>query len=86
MKPTVPEVLPLVRDLYRGLAPCTRDAGRVGGHLHIVLDDGNTEDNHVQFCLDSATKDNCTTCIKLAELMLKMSKTQRGKLSDMAYG
>jgi len=83
MKPTVPEVEPLVQRLYDGTAPCSRDAGCVGGHLHIVLDDGNIEDGHVQYCLDSATCDDCVTCIKLAKLLTQMSRTQRRKLASM---
>lgn len=86
MKPTVPEVLPLVHRLYRGDDPCVpHHSGNVGGHLHIVLDDGNVERGHVQFCLDEARKDGCVTCIRIAELMIQMSPTQCGKLSDRAY-
>jgi hypothetical protein len=80
MKPTVPEVLPLVRRLYNEDDLCSRNSGIVGGHLHIVLDDGNVEDSNVQFCLQEAIKDHCATCIRLAELLLLMSKTQRAKL------
>lgn len=85
MKPTVPEVLPLVRSLYRGLDLCTRDSGGVGGHLHIVLDDGNITDSDVRFCLDEARHDKCATCVKIAELLMQMSRTQRAKISEMAY-
>lgn len=86
MKPTIPEVLPLVHRLYRGVDPCTRDAGLIGGHLHIVIDDGNVEDGHVAYCLEEARKDQCQTCITLGELLIKMSKTQRSRLSAEAYG
>ena len=85
LKPAVPEVLSLVRRLYAQDDPCTRDAGCVGGHLHIVLDDGNVEDGHVAFCLTKAQEDGCTTCITLAGLLMRMSKTQRSKLSEGAY-
>lgn len=74
---------PILRDvhrLYQGRDECSRDSGSVGGHLHIVLDDGNIEDGHVQFCLDEARRDACETCIRLAELLLEMSLTQRAKL------
>lgn len=84
-RPTVPEVLPLVHALYRGEAPCTRGSGGVGGHLHVVLDDGNVEHGHVRWCLDSAVSDGCGTCADLARLMLRMTPTQRGVLSSRAY-
>jgi hypothetical protein len=70
-RPTVPEVLPLVRALY------ALPFHGVGGHLHIVLDDGNIEDGSVRFCLDAARGANCAPCAELAEKLLEMSKTQR---------
>lgn len=85
-KPTVPDVLPMVRRLYRGDDPCSRGSGSVGGHLHIVLDDGNVEDGHVSYCLEEAMADQCETCVKLATLLRQMSRTQRGRLPDLAYG
>lgn len=81
-KPTIPEVLPLVNQLYLEEDPCTKDAGCVGGHLHIVLDDGNIEDGCVQFCLDQAIEDNCPTCRTIAEQLMQMSKTQRKKIAS----
>lgn len=43
--PTVAEVLPLVNAYY------AKPGNSVGGNLHIVLDDCNVEDGHVEFCL-----------------------------------
>ncbi len=85
MKPTVPEVAPLVRALYRGDDECSRGSGNVGGHLHIVLDDGNIETGHVSFCLDRALEDDCETCARLARVLLQMSRTQRSKLANMNH-
>jgi len=76
-RPSVAEVIPMVRALYDGDAECTTGAGLVGGHLHIVLDDGNIETGHVDFCLNSATVDNCDTCMRLAQKLKAMSPTQR---------
>ncbi len=84
-KPTVPEVLPLVHRLYDEDDVCTRDAGCVGGHLHIVLDDDNGEDGCVAFCLEEARKDGCATCLRLAELLMQMSRTQRLKLANLKH-
>ena len=72
MKPTVPEVLPLVQTIYaRHCAGCC---------LHIVLDDGNVDDDEVQFCLDRAVTAGHADCQRCAELLVRMSKTQRLKL------
>lgn len=71
-KPTVPDVLPLAKAYYH--------AHPAGGNLHIVLDDGNIEDSSVQFCLDRAREEGDGPGVELAEMLLKMSKTQRKKL------
>lgn len=73
MKPTVQEVAPLVSALY--------ERNPVGCCLHIVLDDENVSDSHVAFCLDMAHESGHCDCIKLAGLLLLMSKTQRLKLA-----
>lgn len=77
MKPTVPEVLLLVKALY-----ATREGG-VGCCLHIVLDDNNVDDSSVQFCLDWARSHKHPKCAEIALLLLAMSKTQRLKLGRM---
>lgn len=78
-KPTVPEVLPLVR--------AYRDAGNpLGGSLHVVLDDGNVEDYFVRACLERCVENGDVEGERLARLLLRMSKTQRTKLSALFYG
>lgn len=76
-RPTVPEVWPLVRAYY------AIDGNSVGGNLHIVLEDGNIKDDDVQWCLDNARERGDASGVELAELLLKMTKTQRTKLSRM---
>lgn len=73
-KPTVPEVMPLIREYY------TKPANGCGGNLHIILEDPNFEDCHVQFCLKEAEKEEDEDGARIARLMLRMSKTQRKKL------
>lgn len=63
-KPTVPEVLPLVHELY------SSDHGTVGGCLHGVLDDGNIEDASVRYSLEIAEKEGCDPCTEIAKLLL----------------
>jgi hypothetical protein len=52
----------------------------VGGNLHIVLDDGNTEDSHVLFCREKAVEDGDVDGIELADALLQLSYTQRRKV------
>ena len=75
-KPTVPEVLPLVNALYaRHSAGCC---------LHIVLDDGNVSTGSVEWCVGDATERGHEDCVRLAKLLLQMSRTQRLKLANSA--
>ena len=72
-KPRVPEVSPLVRAYY--------DLGNItGGSLHIVLDDGNVEDHHVQFCVQYAIDHGDRPGEVLGRVLMLMSKTQRGRV------
>lgn len=77
-RPTVPEVLPLVRALYaRHGAGCC---------WHVVLDDGNYD--CVSWCVDRIEKEGCydggdTECFALAELLPRLSKTQLRKLNRL---
>lgn len=73
-KITVPEVMPLVNAFY------AHPANGAGGCLHIVLDDGNIDDDDVQFCVDYAIEHGDRTAELLAKVLLKMSKTQRKRL------
>lgn len=74
MKPTVPEVMPLVEALYR------TDRGVCGCCLHIILDDGNCEQSHADFCLGYAREHGHPDCITLAKKLVQMSDTQRRKI------
>lgn len=70
MKPkSFKDVLPLVNTIYarHGTGCC----------LHIVTDDGNTEDYHVQWALNNAKAHNHTDCIEALTQLLDMSQTQR---------
>ncbi len=79
-KPRIPEVLPIMR-AYRD-----KPGNGVGGKLHIVLDDGNVNDDSVKFCRQEAEKIGDSDGVALADLLLRMSKTQRRKLSSQFYG
>lgn len=71
-KPTVPDVMPLVRAYY--------ETHLTGGHLHIVLDDGNVADHHIHFCRAEAEKAGDPEGVALADALLLMSERQRLKI------
>jgi len=77
-KPTVPEVMPFVW-LFRDLSDARNGAG---GSLHIVLQDPNYKDYHVQSCVDFAAKRGDRPGEELGKILLRMSQTQRRKLGD----
>lgn len=52
----------------------------VWGSLHIVLDDGNVEDQFLHFCIAHAEEKNDQEGAELGKILLQMSKTQRSKL------
>lgn len=73
-RPSVPEVMPIVREIYeRNAAGCC---------WHVVLDDENVDDRSVEFCANYARERGHFWCCLLIEPMLKMSKTQRRKLAS----
>jgi hypothetical protein len=59
------------------------DKNPTWGKLHIVLDDNNVEDRHIQFCIDSALDSNDLEAVELGLILLNMTKTQRLKLPHL---
>ena len=59
------EAIELARQIYR------MPEGRCGGPLHIVLDDGNIETKHIQWCVDYINSDECDASVEMKELCLK---------------
>lgn len=76
MKPTIPTVIDRFRT-YHAQNP-------TWGALHIVLEDGNTHDADVQFCIDLAVQIKDTEGEALARILLTMSQTQRRKIAKEA--
>lgn len=80
-RPTVPDVLPLVRRLYQ--------LDGAGGPLHIVLDDYNIDDGSIQFCLDALCDetdyDGETVMLsrEIGTMLLQMTLTQRRRVYDL---
>lgn len=75
MRPTVPEVLPLVLEYV------SKPSNSEGGSLHIVLADYNVEDRSIQYCSAQAHMTGDEDGEYLAELLLAMSRTQRLKVA-----
>lgn len=50
------------------------------GSLHIVLDDLNLADNHVQFCIEWATDHADPEGAELARILLGMTRSQRARI------
>lgn len=73
-RPSVPEVAELARAYYE------KPGNGCGGSLHIVLDDGNLEDGHIEFCRTYAAERDDADGVRLAELLLQMTPTQRHKV------
>ena len=72
-KPTIPEVAVRFR-AYHLEHP-------TWGALHIVLEDGNLEDNHVVYCRVFALELGDEEGAELAMILSRMSQTQRAKIS-----
>lgn len=50
--------------------------------FHIVLENKNIKDKHVEFCRKLAVKRNDQEGLELADILLAMSKSQRIKLAN----
>ena len=64
-------------DVYEINAYYDKPENGVGGNLHIVLDDGNTEARHVLFCLRQAERGGDEDGVRLAEALLCLDQAER---------
>lgn len=72
-RPTVPEVLPLVRAVYARHV--------VGCCLHILTDDFNVSDADATSCVERARSLQHEDCLHAAEALQRMTRTQRLKVA-----
>lgn len=60
-----------------------------GGALHVVLDDGNTEDNHIQWCIDHldeySDKEDIALFAECAGILLSMPERKRNTAITKAF-
>lgn len=71
-EPYLDELVALVKEYYK--------TNPAGGSLHIVLDDGNLEDNNISFCMGYAAAEEDEAGVQLAILLKNMPLSVRQKL------
>lgn len=76
VKPTIPE------HVERFAAYYAKEP--VWGSLHVVLDEPNYSDADVAFCIEVARSRGDAEGEALAEILMRMSKTQRSKIGREA--
>lgn len=78
---------PLVRVVCLAVQAYVRRPGNVaGGCLHIVLDDFNTTDQDLRFCLDYAREHDDPDGEALAWAMLALSVPERDAVARLRFG
>lgn len=75
MKEKISEAIKLKKELYR--------KHPLGCCLHIVLDDGNLEDDDVRHCIGYALNREHSGCLYLAELLLELNEEERDIVYDI---
>ena len=78
-KPTIPEMLPVLKQYYE------LPGNSVGGSLHIVLEDGNVKNKHVDSCIEDAHECGDMAGYYIGKLLRLMSFTQRTKIIRHHY-
>lgn len=73
-KINIDQILPIILFYY------TLPLNGAGGSLHIVLDDGNVDDGHIEYCIKRANEKGDELGVYLGKALLTMSKTQRRKI------
>ena len=61
-----------------------REENSAWGSLHIVLDDGNFENGHVDFCIEYALEKGDLDGWQLAKILRQLSISQRMKIAKRA--
>lgn len=79
MKPTIPEVLPLIRELY------AQPGCALGCCLYTITENSNYEQATADYCLEAAQERQHPRCVEVLQLLVQMSNTQRKKLSSMPH-
>jgi hypothetical protein len=51
-----------------------------GGHLHLVTDDGNLEDDDIRFCIEQAGDNNDLLAMSIGYLLLSLPYKERERI------
>lgn len=76
-RPKVPDVLPMVN------AYMARPGNFGGGSLRSVLEGNDTSDAGVKWAREWAVQHGDVPGVELADVLIRMSPTQRGKLANL---
>jgi len=79
MNPKIQKIRELTQALYEEPGKGT------GCCLHIVTDDGNIEDSHVNLCVCQAEEKGHTDCLALAKMYRKLTVDARAVVLNMAW-
>jgi hypothetical protein len=64
-------VISLIRSYY------AKEGNEAGGLLHVVLDDGNLERSHIEYCGEQACAAGDVDGFRIVCMLLSMTPTQR---------
>jgi hypothetical protein len=70
---TTQEIVGLIQEYY------STDGNAAGGYLHIVLDDGNLEDDDIIFCIEQAKMAGDFNGVLLGYVLLLLNLSEREK-------
>lgn len=79
MRPTAPDVAKQIAAYY------AKPGNGAAGHCHIVLDDENIRDDHVQWCLERCEQEGDADGASLMRTFLGMKRTARIKAIRLAW-
>ena len=67
------------------LAESIYRVSNTGCCCHIAIDDGNMDDDSIQFCKDIATENGCELCMKWCVAMAAMDEISRYDWYDLYH-
>lgn len=85
IKTSVPVKVSAIDAMLLVNAYTSKPENNVGGNLYMVLSNLNISNEPVEFCKNQALKNNDTGGVKVADALLKLTKTQREKMCRTSY-
>ena len=78
--PEINELVALCKEYYQ------LSGNSAGGNLHIVLDDGNVNDEAINLCLEASQANSDGRGYLICRKIMKLSEKQRNILVNRHYG